>query len=112
MISNKHKLLYKAELNPPEWVIPWINHQDSLTDKLMLMTGDIHLKLLNQEWCRPTWWDQYVLHQQETIFQREIIMESRGLSCWYARSIIPLKCYLLNPCFFSSSLTFLINLSL
>ncbi|MFI4955449.1 MAG: chorismate--pyruvate lyase family protein [Gammaproteobacteria bacterium] len=93
--------LYTAKVKEPKLLLPWINHQDSLTDKLKLINRDIELKLLVQHWINPTWWDKYILNQDEPVFQREIIMKSRGVACWYARTVIPQKCHALEPQFFN-----------
>lgn len=80
----------------------WLNHQYSLTDKLKEITGVVDIEIISQDWIRATWWDSFVLHlQEEPIYQREILMKSRGVHYWYARTVIPNTCYLLNTQFFS-----------
>ncbi|KTD15619.1 4-hydroxybenzoate synthetase [Legionella gratiana] len=79
----------------------WLNYQASLTDRLQKIRGEVQLELISQHWVNPDWWDKNVLLiQDEHVFKRDIIMKSRGISYWFARSIIPKKCYDLDPAFF------------
>ena len=80
----------------------WINAQDSLTERLKRSTGEAQLELLNQQWVTPDQWDRHLLQIDDPlIFERNIIMKSQGIVYWYARSIIPQKCYDLDPLFFN-----------
>lgn len=115
MYINNNPLLV-ADSKKPISLSDWINHQNSLTDKLLASKGSIDLELLSQEWTTPTWWDKYLLQinlicdvedregevikSQQLVFQREILMRSENIAYWYARTIIPQKCYDLNPDFF------------
>ena len=93
--------LFFAESNKPDALKDWREHQDSLTDKLHSAKGSIQLDVLSQKWIKPTWWDKYLLQiNDEFIFQREIMMKHLDIEYWYARTIIPQKCYALNPDFF------------
>lgn len=93
--------IFFAETKDPEFLKDWREHQHSLTDKLKVAKGSTQLKLISQSWIKPTWWDRYLLQiNDELIFQREIMMRHHGIDYWYARTIIPQKCYNLNPDFF------------
>lgn len=79
----------------------WLNHQDPLTDKLKKITGDAQLGFISQQWVHSGWWNKQVLNiSDKKVLQREIIMKSHNIAYWYARSIIPQKCYDLDPTFF------------
>ncbi|WP_392537073.1 chorismate--pyruvate lyase family protein [Legionella sp. 227] len=79
----------------------WLNHQASLTDKLQQIKGEAKIELISQDWINTDWWNKNFLHiEDEMVFQRDIIMRSHGVAYWYARSIIPKKCYDLDPDFF------------
>lgn len=80
----------------------WVTYEDSLTDKLARVKGDIQLMRLFQGWVRPSWWDRVFLQiEKGLIFQREILMGSQGIDYWYARTVIPKACYDLDRVFFS-----------
>lgn len=90
-----------AEAIEPKLLSAWINYQAPLTDKLQRIKGSSDLVLLSQQWDRPLWWDAYLLQiKDELVFQREIIMRSHDVDYWYARTVIPQKCYDLSPVFF------------
>ena len=79
----------------------WLYTVKSLTDKLYTQYGSADLTVLSQKWLSPNWWDQHMLGIYETkLLQREILMKSKQVPYWYARSIIPASCYMLNPDFF------------
>lgn len=93
MQINGHKLL-DLNIQEPQALSPWIHHQDPLTDKLQAEKGEIQLQLLQQSWQRPDWWTVNLLSITDNlVYQREIIMRSQGVACWYARTIIPESCY-------------------
>ena len=78
---------------PPE-LLPWINYQDSLTERLKDKAGHARLQVLGQSWGAPDSWDKQVLHyNHEAVFRREIIMWALDEPCWYARTIIPYTTY-------------------
>lgn len=80
--------------SPPEWLKEWLLEEGSLTAKLQKITGASALKPLRNNWQKPDWWANHVLlHQEDKVFQREIIISSHGLPCWYARTIIPSSTY-------------------
>jgi hypothetical protein len=80
----------------------WLLCQDPLTDKLCLALGEANLDLLAQSWVRPSCWDKHTAHIDDTlVFQREILMSSSSRIYWYARTLIPHRCFQLNPNFFN-----------
>lgn len=93
--------LYCAESNDQGFLLDWRNYHDSLTDKLKQIAGSTEIQVVFQNWIKSLWWDKYVLNiSDELVFAREIIMTSGGSPYWYARTVIPQKCYELNPSFF------------
>jgi chorismate--pyruvate lyase len=93
--------IFVAETIDPFFLRDWIEHQYSLTDKFNAAKGSSHLEVISQNWIAPTWWDTYLLNiDDKLIFQREILMKHQGVDYWYARTIIPQKCYNSNPDFF------------
>lgn len=79
----------------------WLEHQDSLTDKLQHIKGNACIQLINQGWVHTDWWGKNLLQiKDKLLFQREILMMSHDIACWYARTIIPQKCYDRDPLFF------------
>lgn len=89
--------------SPPDCLLPWLEHEHSLTEKLKNITGHAVIKLLKQEWESPNWWDKFALglNQISSVLHREILMISKNEVCWYARTIIPASCYDANVEFFS-----------
>ncbi|MCW8407623.1 chorismate lyase [Legionella sp. PATHC035] len=84
-----------------ETLTEWLNYQSSLTDKLQQINGEAKIELISQCWKNTDWWNKNLLQiQDDMVFQRDIIMRSHGVAYWYARSIIPKKCYDLAPDFF------------
>ena len=61
---------------PPEKLLPWINHNESLTLKAELMGLEVRVLVLLQQW-------------RSTIFEREIIMFCNNKPWWYGRTLIP-----------------------
>ncbi len=101
MYINKQPI-FSAESKTPESFKVWIEHDGPLTDKLNSAIGTTELELMFQNWIHPTWWDKYLLQiQDKQVLQREIIMSSKGVNYWYARTVIPKKCFDLNPVFFN-----------
>ncbi len=89
------------EIDFPEQLIPWLFHEDSLTQKLKLSTGDASIQVLSQGLKRADWWDKQVLgFQEQRKFSREIIMSSHKTCCWYARMIAPESTYQRHHDFF------------
>lgn len=100
MQINGHKLL-NLNIKEPQALSPWIHHKESLTDKLQAEKGHAKLELLQQGFQRPDWWAINLLMLTDTlVYQREIMMRSHGLACWYARTIIPASCYQFGKAFF------------
>ena len=97
--DSRHILAFDSQ--EPKNLSAWLNYHHSLTEKLQESLGAINLELLSQKWVKPCWWDYYFLQiKDDLVFQREIIMRSHGIKYWYARTIIPQKCYELNPALF------------
>jgi chorismate--pyruvate lyase len=70
----------------------WLTHPLSLTNKLITLTGDAHLVVLSHQWTVLNVAIRGYFHiKKSDAIVREIIMESNGKSCWYARTIIPKK---------------------
>jgi len=89
MIFSIEQFLQTSTQLPP-YLIPWVRSQFSLTDQLCAISGDASLEILQEGWRLTSWWDQQVLNlDHQVIFQREIIMKSHHIPCWYARTIIP-----------------------
>lgn len=100
MPINTHSI-FTINAQNSEQLSEWLNSHASLTDKLQQIKGDAQVELLSQCWTNTGWWDRALLQIQDTlVFQREIMMKSHGIAYWYARSIIPKKCYDLDPTFF------------
>jgi chorismate-pyruvate lyase len=100
MPINTH-LIYSLKATCSKHFLEWVNYQESLTDKLRKAKGDACLDLIAQQWISTDLWSKNMLDVRDaTLFQREIIMNSYGVAYWYARSIIPQKCYDLDPAFF------------
>ncbi|QLZ69247.1 chorismate lyase [Legionella sp. PC1000] len=100
MPINTHSI-FTISAQSSEQLSKWLNYQDSLTDKLQQIKGDAQVELISQYWRNTDWWDNNFLQiQDKLVFQREIIMKSHNVAYWYARSIIPKKCYDLDPTFF------------
>lgn len=79
----------------------WREYAHSLTDKLQKVKGSTQLTLMSQKWTQPCWWDKYLLQIRDAqIFEREILMKHQDTAFWYARTIIPQKCYNVDPDFF------------
>lgn len=98
-IDDKHILT--ADVQAPLGLSQWLNHELSLTDKLVNCTGNAELEVISQRWATTSYWDRNVLNIVEPqVFQREILMRSHGKEYWYARSLIPQSCYEANPEFF------------
>ncbi|CEG56798.1 chorismate--pyruvate lyase family protein [Legionella fallonii] len=93
--------IFVAEPQNPHSLLDWRECRHSLTDKLQAARGSTQLTVISQQWTRPTWWDRYLLQiDDELIFEREIMMKHHHTDYWYARTIIPKKCYFSDPEFF------------
>lgn len=102
MLNQTLEILATSSSLPPENLLPWLNHEYSLTDKLKNEMGDASLNVIRQHKERPNWWDRYTLDlpSTELVVHREIIMSAFSTPCWYARTIIPEQCYQKNSSFF------------
>ncbi|MDP1603212.1 MAG: chorismate lyase [Legionella sp.] len=84
----------ELNVNIPRSLLPWVIHQEALTEKLKQSAGDAQLTILNQNWMTSGWWDNHVLGlDRQVILQREILMSAGEHACWYARTIIPQSTY-------------------
>lgn len=76
--------------SPSESILPWLTHEQSLTQKLDDAAGEARLEVLAQTWERPSAWDCSVLNlTSQTVMHREIVMWAFNAPCWYARTILP-----------------------
>lgn len=74
----------------PASLIPWLTYTESLTNKLHYIAGDAHMELCGQYWVNSGWWSTHVLGLVNlALMQREIVMYSKHIPCWYARTLIP-----------------------
>lgn len=73
----------------------WLNHSQSITDRLKAVSGDARLKILRHEWEPADAFDsaRFNINRHESTLHREILMYSRQVACWYARTIIPQATY-------------------
>ncbi|WP_454783826.1 chorismate--pyruvate lyase family protein [Legionella sp. WA2024007413] len=100
MSINTHSI-FTINAQSSEQLKEWLNYKASLTDKLQQLKGETQIEVIFQGWENVNWWDRNLLEiQDELVFQREIIMKSYDVVYWYARSIIPKRCYELDPVFF------------
>lgn len=100
MPINTH-LIFSLKAHCSKQFLEWINYHHSLTDKLSKAKGGVQLELISQQWISTDLWSKNLLEIQDvSVFQREIIMKSHDVAYWYARSIIPQKCYDSAPAFF------------
>lgn len=76
-------------------VLPWLDEQGSITDKLKALSGHTQLEVLTHIWDKPDVWDCEALQLSPDIkvLHREILMSSHQQYCWYARTILPLSVY-------------------
>lgn len=101
MPINQNTLLMN-DIQPDERLIPWLQHQESLTEKLRVHRKETELTVLAMEWRSCAWWEQFVLNiRNQAVYRREILISSHSIPYWYARTVIPEQCYLLDECFFS-----------
>lgn len=84
-------LLNHLAIEPPEHLLFWLCHNQSMTDALYRHTQSVQLKVLNQSKINAGWFEHYVLHEQEEGLCREVLITSDTTPCWYARTWIPLR---------------------
>lgn len=100
MYINSQPIFF-ADTSNPDFLREWREHDGSLTDKLIAAQGSTDLDVVFQNWSNLNWWEQYVLNLKDArVFLREIIMKNAGVEYWYARTVIPQKCYDLHADFF------------
>lgn len=95
------RLIFSLKAECSRKFLEWVNYKQSLTDKLRDMHGDAQIELLSQHWVRTDFWSKSLLDVRDhSVFQREILMKSHDIPYWYARTIIPQRCYDLDTEFF------------
>lgn len=81
----------------PSLLLPWLTHPGSLTAKLKDARGDAHVQVIKQDWRLANCWDGSVLGiHRHPVLQRDILMRSNGIPCWFARSVIPQSTFTSN----------------
>lgn len=86
----------------PSDLLPWLNHQGSLTQKLQTCSSEVRLEVLRQGWDSSNWWDQHVLqHCSGRVFHRDILILGDATPCWFARTIIPQATFYRSESFFN-----------
>lgn len=82
-------------------LIDWLNCQTALTEKLQQLTGDARVDVLAMDWDEHNEWEAKQLGIVEgKLLRREVLILSRQMPCWYARTFVPESCYALAPEFF------------
>lgn len=86
-------------------LLPWLCHEQFLTEKLKKTAGDARLEVLGQRWDMADDWDcahwaGTLAHQRTRVMHREIVMWAFDSPCWYARTVLPEATYLANPALF------------
>lgn len=77
-------------LAPPITLLPWLEWEQSLTNKLHVLAGDARLDVQGQCWLASDTWDETALALYDTpVMHREIVMWAFDAPCWYARTIMP-----------------------
>lgn len=90
-----------SSYTPPPCLLPWLNYQLSLIDKLKSFTPLVNLEVLQHEWEMCNTWDIQTLQlKEETVLHREILVRAGEKPCWYARTIIPWSTYFKAESFF------------
>lgn len=96
------RTIYINENVNSEQLLEWRTHEFSLTEKLNSLIGNSQLEIIFQDWVKPNWWDNYFLNiNDQSIFCREIFMKKETNYYWYARTLIPQKCFQLDEYFFN-----------
>ncbi|MDF1683148.1 MAG: chorismate lyase [Legionellaceae bacterium] len=88
---------------PPAQLIPWLEHQGSITDKLKALSGEARLQLLKHTWELTDTWDQNTLNLEpnHSVLHREILMWAHNEPCWFARTVLPKTTYQAEEALFS-----------
>src|SRR5690348_10114562 len=101
MALNLKSIYHPPNISSESAIEEWLLHEGSLTEKLKEKSGEAKLHLVSQNWCKPNWWDKYLLKVTHgLVWERVILMYSKQTPYWYARSVIPQNCYSLNRNFF------------
>lgn len=100
----KHVIsLMKLDDRPPAKLVPWLEHQGSITDKLKALAGEARLELLQHTWESTDTWDQKTLNlaPNRVVLHREILMWAHHHPCWFARTVLPKSTYQTEKSLFS-----------
>ena len=90
-----------VQSEPPKFLLPWINCDTFLTEKLKNKAGDARLQVLTHCWDEANEWDMKSLSiPKDPLIRREILMWAWDDICWYARTLIPSSTYHANPLLF------------
>lgn len=73
-------------------LIPWLEHEQSLTEKLKAVAGDARLEVIASRWDDAP--------DGSRVMRREIVMWAFDSPCWYARTLVPLATYHANEALF------------
>jgi chorismate lyase len=93
--------LVPCPAEPLPELLSWINHADSLTNKLKNKTGNANIYVLNQGLIKTNWWEKFTLGITDAeVYRREILMSSNQNQCWYARTMIPKQSFAENRVLF------------
>ena len=102
LIKPEKKIFFHIKCELPSFLMPWVIHQDSLTERLHSKSGHTRLEVLKQCWELPDWWDKHVLRiDSDAVLHREILMWAGQEVCWYARTIIPKTTYQVDTLLFN-----------
>lgn len=94
--------LLQISNSPTESLKFWLHYGLSLTEELKSQSGEAKLEIISQNWSQPTWWDKFTLGLSDapSLIHRDILMFSRQIPCWFARTVIPEDTYNANRVIF------------
>ena len=99
MTNNATKM---KQISPPAHLLPWLTYTDFLTEKLQKLTGHAKISVLSNRWEKPSQWAKNKLGVMSTwVLNREICMKSQNDVCWFARTILPIETFELDPSLFN-----------
>lgn len=70
-------------MNIDEKIHYWLHYQSSLTESVVQAGYDVQIVVLKEQWLND-------------VFKRDVIITCDNKPCWYGRTIIPLKTFLLK----------------
>lgn len=74
---------------PPD-LLPWLQYENMLTDKLQEQSGDARVQVLQQHTKPVSVWEQSTLAIKDSeVMHRDVLIFSQQNPCWFARTIIP-----------------------